>query len=56
MAKWRLGMAGGAVEFFTKMDTSEAFYIVYFTIIKGAELHENHIWRKTMMSRHNMKV
>ena len=36
-------MAGGAVEFSTKIDTSEAFYFVYFTIIKCAELHENHI-------------
>ena len=32
-------MAGGAVEFFMKMNTSETFYFVYFTIIKCAELH-----------------
>ena len=32
-------MAGGAVEFFMKIYTSEVFYFVYFTIIKCAELH-----------------
>ena len=49
-------MAGAAVEFFMKMNTSEAFYFAYFTIIKWAELHENNIWLKTMMCRDNMKV
>ena len=33
-------MTGGAVEFFMKMNMSEAFYFVYFTIIKCAELHK----------------
>ena len=49
-------MAGGAEEFFSKMNTSEAFYFVYITIIKCAELHKNHIWRKTILLRHNMNV
>ena len=34
-------MAGRAVEFFMKMNTSEVFYFVYFTTTKCTELHEN---------------